>query len=418
MPKSSLLTFQGIERRSRLMPRRSAIFTAALRMLACALAFGAAARLDAANESGWTPLLLAFCGFTLLGFALRLADRSCRWVRYLLFVEIFYVQILGYHSKALIFVEYFFIPLALLDIGYMFPVGAAVPIELVGGIAVIPLMSFSFQAHASLMAGGLSIPLLMITLPCYAACACANSLLAISASHQAQMLAVHNAEISVNRNLDSINRVLSSRMFSIKSESELTAKMQVTKDVHDNVGYIFTNLIMMLQATEAVYERDPAKAKGMLSNCVEYSRQGMNEIRHTLRVIRQADRPAAWIQKEMNDLIRLFSRCTGASVSIEYGNWPRSFSPQIDSFLLSFVKETLTNALKHGMAASIRITCWLGKRELSMTVQDNGTGCRDAIRFGIGLQSIQESVARLGGELSAASREDGFRVRIQLPLPS
>lgn len=416
MQKSCYLTFQRIERRSQSLPRKVALSTGTLRIIACLIAICTAWRLDATNSFGWLSLLLSFSCFTLLGCGLRLADRSFQWVRYLLLIEIFYVQILGYHCRFLAFAEYFFIPLALLDIAFMYPVRAAIPIELIGGMLTVPFMSYSFQARAAILIGGQSIPLFMISFPCFAACSCASSLVALMAAHQKQMLAVHDAEVGINRNLDSINRALSTQMFSIKSESEQTAKMQVTKDVHDNAGYIFTNLLMMLQATEAVFERDPNKAKSMLSNCVDYSCQGMNEIRGILRAIRKPDQSKVHIQKEMNDLIRLFSRCTGTSVSIEYGNWPRSFSPSIDSFLLSFVKEMLTNALKHGMATSIRITCWLGRDDLSMTVRDNGTGHQGDIRFGIGLQGILDSVTKLGGELSVQSQECGFLVRIQIPL--
>lgn len=415
MQKGYSLTFRGIERRSQSLPRRVVLITSVLRLMAWLIVSYMAWRLDPANELDWIPLMLSFGCFTLLGCGFRLVDGTFRWVRYLLLIEIFYVQILGYHCKILASGEYFFIPLALLDIALMFPVKAAIPIELCSGMLAAPLMSYSFQAHASISVGGQSLPLFLISFPCFAACSLASSLVSLMIGYQKQMLTVHDAEIGVNRNLDSINRALSTQMFSIKSESEQTAKMQVTKDVHDNAGYIFTNLLMMLQATEAVFERDPDKAKSMLSNCVDYSCQGMNEIRGILHTIR-TDQPRVHIQKEMNDLIRLFSRCTGTSVSIEYGNWPRSFSPSIDAFLLSFVKEMLTNALKHGMATSIRITCWLGKDVLSVTVHDNGTGHQGDIRFGIGLQSIQDSVTKLRGELNIRSQEHGFLVRIQLPL--
>lgn len=416
MRRRSSLTFQKIEQRSKCLLQRMACITATVRISACLMCFLVAKHLDPLDEPFWIPLLFSFTCFTFVGCGLRIFDRTFRWVRYLLLFEIFYVQIIGYYSKVLVLVEYLFIPLALLDISLMFPITAAIPMEICMGMIAVPFMSYSFQAHAEIMLSGKTIPLFMLSFPYFAGYSCVSVLVALVITHQKQILAAHDTEVRINQNLDAINRALSTQMFLIKSESERTAKMQVTKDVHDNAGYVFTNLLMMLQATEAVYDRDPVKAKSMLANCVEYSCQGMNEIRGILRTIRQTEQPSIHIQKETNDLIRLFSRCTGTQVTIEYGNWPQSFSPPIDSFLLSFVKEMLTNALKHGMASRIRITCWLGNHDLSMTVQDNGMGHQGDIDFGIGLQSIYDAAIKLKGKLNVQPQAHGFLVRIQLPL--
>ena len=85
--------------------------------------------------------------------------------------------------------------------------------------------------------------------------------------------------------------------------------------------------------------------------------------------------------------------------------------------MLSFVKESLTNAIKHGMATDIQITCILLRQKISITVQDNGIGVSDeAIHYGIGLQSIAENAAQLGGNMKVISREKGFGIRVQLPV--
>ena len=140
--------------------------------------------------------------------------------------------------------------------------------------------------------------------------------------------------------------------------------------------------------------------------------------RETLRTIRQTEiRSNTNIQREIHALVSLFSRCTDTSVRIEFGNWPKSFRPEINSFLLSFVKESLTNAVKHGMATSIQILCSMNKHHLSITVEDNGIGLQNnEIRYGIGLQSIAETVSQLNGEVKMASHGKGFCIHVQLPI--
>ena len=372
------------------------------------------------SETGlsWYSPEFWFLAASLITICLRTLDPSYHRVRYLLFLEFFCVQIIGYHYHRMMILEFFFLPLIMVDIGIMFPSKAALPINLICGFVFIPFMSSSFQANATVTAFTLTFPLNHVILLYSTVCIFTCSLLSVLIQRLRQMQSAHDTEITINRNLDSINRTLSSKMFAIRSESEMQAKKEVTKKVHDNVGYIFTNLIMMLQATEAVFMHEPERTKAMLGNCVEYGCQGMNTIREALRSMRQTEeQPNMLIQKEIHALACLFSRCTGTTVKIEFGNWPKSFTPAINSFLLSFVKESLTNALKHGMATNIQIICGISEKKISITVQDNGSGLSDkTIHYGIGLQSIAEAAAQLGGKMKVIAQNEGFWIRVQLPI--
>lgn len=413
----SLLSFQRTGRQIKQSLRSAVLFTAGLRILGVVVYWLACMGVN--NQYGlntsWPIGLLLVSGLVLV---IRLMDPSGRRVRYFLFLEFFCIQIIGFHQHDLVVLEYFFLPLIMVDIALMFSLSWAIPLEMVYGILFGPFMGYGFQAKASFVIGQHAISIVSVTLPFFVVCTYACCVLALLIFRQEQMQRAHCAEVTMNRNLDSINRVLSSQMFSIRAESEMLAKKEVTKDVHDNVGYIFTNLIMMLQATEAVFEHEPERAKMMLSNCVDYGCQGMNTIRETLRTIRQTEiRSNTNIQREIHALVSLFSRCTDTSVRIEFGNWPKSFRPEINSFLLSFVKESLTNAVKHGMATSIQILCSMNKHHLSITVEDNGIGLQNnEIRYGIGLQSIAETVSQLNGEVKMASHGKGFCIHVQLPI--
>lgn len=413
----SLRSFQKTESQIKQSLRTAVLVTAGLRIAGC-IVYGISS-MAAGSLSGAGAVyqfsLLAACVMIL---AMRFADPSGRRVRYLLFLEFFCVQVVGFHQHQLTVLEYFYLPLIMIDIALMFPMHWAIPLELIYGLLFGPFMGYSLQARTSITLDGQTFSLLIVTIPFFGACTYCCCVLALLIFRQRQMQQAHCTEITINRNLDSINRILSTQMFSIRSESEILAKKEVTKDVHDNVGYIFTNLIMMLQATEAVFEHEPQRARAMLSNCVDYGCQGMNTIRETLRTIRQSEsRSNANIQREIHALAILFSRCTGTSVHIEFGNWPKHFRPEVDSFLLSFVKEGLTNALKHGMATSIQILCSVNKQHLRITIEDNGIGLQsNEIRYGIGLQSIAETVAHLGGEVKIASHEKGFCIHVQLPV--
>ena len=417
MQKKSSLNFLKIEHQSKVLLRNTILCTGFFRLILCLIGCGVAYAMEPDMQAWFVAAMffLCFCG---MHSALRVLDKTSRRVRFILLIEVFYILILAYLYPPLFFWEYMFIPLALFDIALMFSSKTTIVLQILIGILFVPFMSNTFHTQATIIIRQIHFPLQLITYPFYIGISAISIFVVLVISRQKQMLHIHSSEISINRNLDSINRVLAMEMFSVKAESELRAKLQITKDIHDNVGYIFTNLTMMLQAAEAVYKQDADKAKDMLSNCVDYSCKGMNEIRNTLRVIRTVEKPVVHLKKDLQDLIALFSRCTGTKVTIEYGNWPNAFTAEIDSFLLSFFKECLTNAVKHGMADMVQITCWQSKKEISATVRDNGTGASEPLSFGIGLHSIHDAAIELGGALAVIRPEEGFALRVHLPAIS
>lgn len=358
---------------------------------------------------------MGFFFFEGILFCVRIINLGKHKARWFLFFELFYVQILSYLYSGILFIEFLFIPIILSDISFLFPVPWSLIMEAVFGIGFSTFMSYSLFAGTVIEVGHVSFPFWMAVLPLYSAVAILSSYCALMNYNQNKMTELHESEMKVNQNLESMNRIISRQIFTIKAESEQSTRKLVTKDIHVSIGYIFTNLIMMLQATEAVYNREPEKAGPMISNCVNYSCTGMNDIRFILRKLRRSDENSiVKLQRDLKELASLFSRCTGTSVIIDYGNWPRSFTPRIDSFFLSFMKETITNAVKHGMATAVHITCWQEKHVVTMTVEDNGLGAQGAIIHGIGIQSIQDDLQQLDGRMEIHS-SNGFFIRVLIP---
>ncbi len=103
---------------------------------------------------------------------------------------------------------------------------------------------------------------------------------------------------------------------------------------------------------------------------------------------------------------------------MEYGNWPRSLGRKLDMFFISFLQESLTNALKHGHASTIDMLCWKNTSEVMMLVKDNGVGSQGPINPGIGLSGISDFVKGIQGTVEVGSDETGFHIRVSLPCDS
>lgn len=81
------------------------------------------------------------------------------------------------------------------------------------------------------------------------------------------------------------------------------------------------------------------------------------------------------------------------------------------------VQEALSNSIKYAAATVARVSLELDGMSLIVRVMDNGDGFDVNIRHkGIGLQTMKERAAAIGGELSVESDATGTKIRLIVPI--
>lgn len=81
------------------------------------------------------------------------------------------------------------------------------------------------------------------------------------------------------------------------------------------------------------------------------------------------------------------------------------------------VRETVGNAVRHGKASEVSISCRVRLNEIRLEIMDNGCGFPDAEETAPP-HSINERVGELGGTLEIDSRPGSTVLQIVLPLGS
>ena len=80
------------------------------------------------------------------------------------------------------------------------------------------------------------------------------------------------------------------------------------------------------------------------------------------------------------------------------------------------VEEALTNVVRHAGARTCRVRLWLDGG-LHVTITDDGVGLPDTRRAGVGLTSMRERAAELGGTCSLETAPTGGTcVTVYLPV--
>jgi signal transduction histidine kinase len=196
-------------------------------------------------------------------------------------------------------------------------------------------------------------------------------------------------------------------------ESIINERNRISREIHDSVGYMLTNLIAVLDYSRELIIAQKDQALEKVDQGREQAREALAEVRRAVRALR----PPVEVSRlqAVSVLCAAFSETTGIVVSVHMPKMPDSLSEEIDSVIYRVIQEALTNTFRHGQATHVFISIHLKNKLLSMTIKDNGLGAAN-IKLGCGLAGIQERVKALGGRFEVDSAPNqGFIIKILIP---
>jgi signal transduction histidine kinase len=220
-------------------------------------------------------------------------------------------------------------------------------------------------------------------------------------------------------NLDSLaelNLNLQGYARTVDEESSERERNRISREIHDISGYIFTNLIALMDAAGSMRRDDQAGLTDILITARKTAQEGLRETRIALRKLRE-ERPGITNSPlAIFKIVSIFRKITGIEVELNLGNLPHFLSQELNLALYRTVQEALTNAVRHGKATRVRVNFWVEGGDLQLTITDNGKGAFEVVK-GIGLTGMEERVGALGGVVRVGrAPEGGFSLSVQVPL--
>src|SRR5215212_7815485 len=195
-------------------------------------------------------------------------------------------------------------------------------------------------------------------------------------------------------------------------------RKRIARDLHDgplqDFSYTSAALgMIMFQAGDAELEE---RLQGAV-DAIRHGARGLREVVNELRVEVGQDRPFAEVVETVVKRNRMLSR--DARIELEVGEGvPRAPLGETATQASRVIQEALTNARKHSGAKRISVSVRMEGDDLLAEITDDGIGFEPAVPQGVGLASMRERAALLGGELEVESGEGrGTTVRIRINLP-
>ncbi|MEV4833920.1 sensor histidine kinase [Nonomuraea sp. NPDC049486] len=192
-------------------------------------------------------------------------------------------------------------------------------------------------------------------------------------------------------------------------------RRRLRRDLHDGLGQSLTGMAMVINAARVSLRRSPEQAERLLADL----RAGMDAISGDIRQLVYGLRPPAIDELGLAGAIGELARTPEEpATSVETDGDLDGLPAAVEVAAYRIVQEALTNARKHAAASRVTVRLERDNRVLRVTVADDGIGLPPDARAGVGLGSMRERAAELGGTCVVRAAEDGGTVvSADLPTP-
>jgi PAS domain S-box-containing protein len=199
-------------------------------------------------------------------------------------------------------------------------------------------------------------------------------------------------------------------------------RRKVSYEVHDGLAQTAAGAHQLLQAFARQHPPDSEKGRKDLARALQLVQQTVGEARYVIADLR----PTALDDFGLAAAVRLQVEkisSEGSQVDYEEALGNERLPPEVETALFRVAQEALTNVHKHAPSARVRITLRRPNDSVRLHVRDWGPGFNpEKITDGggpgerLGLSSMRERVALLGGHLEVRSRPgEGTEVVAEIP---
>jgi signal transduction histidine kinase len=187
-------------------------------------------------------------------------------------------------------------------------------------------------------------------------------------------------------------------------------RRRLRRDLHDGLGPTLAGVVLGLQRARERLVTDPATAQAQLD---ELTRQVQGAVADIRRVVYGLRPPAV----DDLGLVGAIEEQANVMGGVEvHGTVDGDLPAAVEVAAYRIALEAMTNSLRHGRGRWCRVALELNGA-LHVVVEDDGVGLPDQFRAGVGINSMRERAAELGGTCTIVRRDpSGTTVRAVLPV--
>jgi two-component system NarL family sensor kinase len=195
-------------------------------------------------------------------------------------------------------------------------------------------------------------------------------------------------------------------------------RRRLRADLHDDLGPTLAALAMAAGKAGRLVPRDPDAAVRQLDELRDALRARVGDIRALAYNLRPPALDDLGLLAAVRDRAANLSDAPGGlAVRVEADEPLPALPAAVEVAAYRIAQEALANVARHSGARRCTVRLRAADGLLILEVADDGAGVADGSRAGIGVRSMRERAAELGGTLAVGAAPGGGAVlRVSLPI--
>ncbi len=206
-------------------------------------------------------------------------------------------------------------------------------------------------------------------------------------------------------------------------------RRRLRRDLHDGLGPTLAALALTASTVGDLIPIDPAAATKLVTELQNEIRATVGDIRRLVYELRPPTLDELGLVAAIRERAALFSSShqtgtghgtpSGLQVRVEAPDSLPLLQAAVEVAAYRIVQEAITNVTRHAQAHTCIVRLSLADNVLQVEILDDGIGLPVERETGVGLLSMRERAAELGGSCVIEKRnEKGTRVCARLPVPN
>lgn len=212
-----------------------------------------------------------------------------------------------------------------------------------------------------------------------------------------------------------LNRMLENANQEVKLQAEQVAleeRNRLSHEIHDQLGHSLTGGLMQMEAARSVLNNNPQQAAQLLNQAIEINREGIEEIRRTLKKSAPSQAHMSW--EEVKDLLRQFEQRYQIQTELHFTGDLGKITPIQWHVLVQNLQESLTNTVKYAEASKVTVALNVFNQFINFSVKNNGRSGSN-IHKSLGLSGMEQRTVAQNGHI-VINGETGFEVITIIPI--
>ncbi|MFC5648172.1 sensor histidine kinase [Paenibacillus solisilvae] len=222
-----------------------------------------------------------------------------------------------------------------------------------------------------------------------------------------QIERMRSSQQQLSRKLNENHEFIRTSEYMVKLEE----RNRLAQEIHDGIGHSMTGALIQMEAAKRLLTEDPDAAAQLLQNAIGISKEGIEEIRLTLKNMKPPVEQLGF--SRLKAAVDNFGVQSGLLTTVVHEGNMEIITPIQWKIIHENIIESLTNAAKYANASSVHVEVRVLNRFIKAVVSDNGQGAAKIVK-GLGLIGMEERTAAVNGTV-IADGDQGFIVTTLIP---